>query len=339
MSGPRPFARVLFPTLAATLLAGSAHADVPDPKILPKEEEVKRLKEEVAAKDPWDPSLIFGLNIALATSNNVVGQASGLSVTGGLNVQAGLNYTQGAIDWRNTLKITEIYSRTPTIEEFVKSSDVLAYESTLYYLASKVFGPFANFKLDTALLAGTDVRPAAVDYTLDGAPLATGVTHVHLTDGFQPLSLKEALGVFATPVAEEGLALSVRAGFGAIETFAKGGRVVADDGGTAAIELKSLEDVTQAGAVVGVEAKGELDEKRVFYTAHAEVLFPVINDDAQDRGVLDLTNVDIGAKLGFKLFSFASLDYEIKIIRQPQLVDAWQIANSLLLNFSYTAIP
>jgi hypothetical protein len=38
------------------------------------------------------------------------------------------------------------------------------------------------------------------------------------------------------------------------------------------------------------------------------------------------------------LFEWASLDYELKIMRLPQLVDAWQIQNNLLLTFSYTLI-
>ncbi|MFO0751320.1 MAG: DUF3078 domain-containing protein [Myxococcota bacterium] len=337
MSARRVLSRAI-PFLAASVVTASASA-APDPKILPTEGEIKKLKEEVKAEDPWDPSLVFGLNIALATSNDVVGQADGLSLTAGLNIQGGLNYTQGAIDWRNTLKLNELYTRTPVLDELVKSGDLFEYESILYYLASKIWGPFVSFKLDTALLKGFDVRPAPVDYTLDGLPYKTGVDRTKLTDSFQPLALKEAVGAFVNTVTGDDLSVNIRAGFGAAETFAKGGKVLADDGGTPAIELASLADVIQAGAVVGVEAHGDLDEKHVTYTAHAEVLFPIINDDPDNRGVIDLTNIDVGARLSFKLFSFATLDYELKVMRQPQLVDAWQISNSLLLNFTYTAVP
>ncbi|MCC6620780.1 MAG: hypothetical protein IT385_05975 [Deltaproteobacteria bacterium] len=307
-----------------------------DPKILPTESEVKREVEKKPS--PWDPSLVFGLNVALSTATNVVGQPHGSSISGGLSLQAGLDFVEDAIDWRNVLKINEVYSRTPIVDEFVKSTDVLTFESTLYYLLSDIFGPFATFKLDTAIFSGHDVRPAPVDYALGGETIATATTSIKLTDPFQPLSLKEAVGVFIGPLSKPELEVDIRAGFGAIQTFAEGGRVVTDDAATPAIELSLLEDVIQAGAVLGVEAKGVLDDKRVVYSAHAEVMFPVVNDDPAERDVIDLTNVDIGAKLGFKLFEFASLDYELKIFRQPQLIDAWQIQNTLFLNFKFTAI-
>jgi len=336
-------------SLASLTFAGAVHAAVPDPKILPTEDEVKKAKEKKDAS-PWDPGLVFGANLALSSSNNVVGQPHGDSISGGINVLAQLDYLEGKVDWRNSLKVQEVYSRTPIVPEFVKSVDALSFESILYYLLSDIAGPFASFKLDTSIFEGDDVRAAAVDYTLNGEIIGDDVTRIKLTDGFQRLTMKEAVGVFLGPVTTPEIELDMRAGFGAMQTFAKGGRIVADDPATTGacdvaankctdlIELAELDDVIQAGIVIGAEAHGSLDGDHVVYAAHAEVLFPVINDDPQNRDALELANFDIGAKLSFKLFSFASLDYEMKILRQPQLVDVWQITNSLYLNFAYTVI-
>ena len=306
-----------------------------DPGLLPTEGEV--VKDAKPAG--WDPALVLGVSIALSSNSNFVGQPNGNSVTGGLNLLGRLDYLKEKHDWRNTLKINEVFTKTPVIDEFVKTVDQLYFESVYYLRVSENLGPFASFKLDTSILEGRDVRAAKVDYALDGAPLATGQTSIKLTGGFQPLSLKQAIGVFWSPLTSKALELDVRLGVGASEMFADGARILADDGATAdVIELSSLKDVMQGGVVLGVEARGELEEGRVTYMAHAEVMTPFLNDDPSDRSAIDLTNVDIGAKIGFKLFSFASLDYELKLLRMPQLVDSWQIQNSLLLTFSYALV-
>jgi len=226
-----------------------------DPGLLPEEAEVVRDQKP----EGWDPALVFGASIALSSNSNYIGQADGNSFTGGLNLLGRLDLIDGFIDWRNTLKLNEVFTRTPIIDELVKTVDQLFLESVLYYRVSPVFGPFASLKLETSILEGRDVHPAAIDYDLDGVLLAEGATSIKLTDGFQPLSLKEALGVFLRPVSSKSVEVYVRGGLGPSQTFADGARLVADDAATAdAIELITLKDVIQAGAVLGVEAKGLL---------------------------------------------------------------------------------
>ncbi len=315
-------------------VAGPALAAA-DPGLLPKEEEVvKDVKPE-----GWDPSLTLGVSLALSTNSNFVGQPSGNSFTGGLNLLGRLDYLRGVVDWRNVLKINEVFTRTPIVDEFVKSIDQLSYESVIYYRISDLFGPFASFKLDTSILEGRDVRGGAVDYSVDGTVEAEDVTSFKLTDGFQPLQLKEAIGFFLRPISKKTVEVDIRGGFGASQTFAEGAHLLADDPATVdVVELITLHDVIQAGAVLEVQTRGELEEGRIVYAARAEVMVPFINDDPEKRSAGELTNFDIGAKLGFKLFEWASLDYELKILRLPQLVDVWQIQNNLLLTFSYALV-
>lgn len=323
---------VAFGWLTAT--AGTA-LSAADPGLLPKEEEV--VKDE--KPEGWDPALILGASISVSTNTNFIGQANGNSFTGGLHLLGRLDYLKGVIDWRNVLKIDEVFTQTPVIDEFVKSIDQLAFESVIYYRISPLFGPFASFKLDTSILEGRDVRGAPIDYSEGGEVLAEDVTSIKLTDGFQPLSLKEAIGFFLRPISKKTVEVDIRGGFGASQNFADGALLVSDDAATAdVIELTALADVIQAGAVLEVASKGELEEGRIQYSARAEVMIPFLNDDPLERSATDLTNFDIGAKLGFKLFEWASLSYELKILRLPQLLDAWQIQNNLLLTFSYALI-
>lgn len=318
------------------LVGGSSTAlAAADPGLLPKEEEV--VKD--AKPEGWDPALTLGVSLALSTNSNFVGQPTGNSFTGGLNLLGRLDYLRGVVDWRNVLKINEVFTRTPIVDEFVKSIDQLSYESVIYYRISDLFGPFASFKLDTSILEGRDVRGAPVDYAVDNTVLAEDVTSFHLTDGFQPLQLKEAVGFFLRPISKKSVEVDIRGGFGASQTFADGANILADNAETAdVIELTSLKDVIQAGAVIEVQTRGELEEGRINYAARIEVMVPFVNDDPENRSAGDLTNFDIGGKLGFKLFEWASLDYELKILRLPQLVDVWQIQNNLLLTFSYALV-
>jgi hypothetical protein len=324
----------VFQGLAVLLCVGPAFA-AEDPKLLPKQTDL--VKEEKAKG--WDPGLLLGLSLSLSSNSGFVGQPDGHAFTGGLNLLGTLDLIDGAIDWRNTLKVNEVYTRTPAIDDFVKTVDLLALESAFYYHLASRFGPFASFKLETSLLEGRDVRASAIDFSVDGRVIAEDATSVRLTAPFEPLHLREALGLFLSPFATKALHLDLRTGFGAAQTFAEGARRRADDAATAdVIELTALEDVVQAGWVLGLDAKGELEEGRVVYALTAEVMMPLINDDPAGRDVVDLTNLDFGAKLGFKLFAWASLDYELKVLRLPQLVDDWQIQSNLLLTLSYALV-
>ena len=67
-------------------------------------------------------------------------------------------------------------------------------------------------------------------------------------------------------------------------------------------------------------------------------MLPVLNNDSSGRSAADLLNVSAYTDISFKLVSWASLDYKLRVLREPQLVDAWQVQNSLLLSFSYTLL-
>ncbi len=220
-----------------------------------------------------------------------------------------------------------------------RRSSQLFLESILYYHHAPHVGPFASFKLETSILQGRNVRAGPIDFSLDGAILSEDVKSVSLTRPFEPLYLREAVGLYWSPVTTKPVTLDIRTGFGAAQTIAEGARRLSDDAATGdVVELTSLEDVVQAGWVLGLDVKGELEDGRVVYAVSAEMMMPLVNDDPADRGAVDLMNLDVAAKLGFKMFSWASLDYEFKLFRLPQLVDAWQILSNLLLTFSYALV-
>ncbi|MCA9667021.1 MAG: DUF3078 domain-containing protein [Myxococcales bacterium] len=324
--------------LAALLVAPTAWAgDTTKESLLLKDMKAKDLKQT-----GWDVSLSIGATLAVAQSSNVVGRIDGTSFTFGANLKAGLNYIKAVHEWRNKLLLTNTFTRTPALDVFAKTNDIVSFDSIYLYKLKAVpwLGPFARAQLDTTLFPGYDFRAAPTDYVIDAGTANARVftsDQLRLTDPFSPLTLRQSIGVFAKPLSRTWLNVEIKAGFGARETFADGQLALADDDATAnQVEVKALSDFAQGGPVGNLLLTGTLSSKRVSYSFEAEVFVPVIKDSDKSAG--DLTNVLFDFNISFKLVSWASLDYQFKAVRDPQLVDHFQIQNNLLLTFAYTLL-
>lgn len=303
-------------------------------------------------KKGWFPSLSFGAALQFGHSKSVAGQLDGSTFNIGPVLAAGIRYRGTNLEWRNVLSFKYVISKTPLLEEWVKSQDQLYFESiVLYRLASaQWFAPYALVSLDTPVSPGGDFRPSDVDYHIAGRgqPDETVVGRkLELTDAFAPLQLRQAVGAMMNPVDEEYAWLEFRLGIGARETFVQSGQVVTEtkpDLGTDGrdlVEIKRLEDFQQVGGeayagiggVVTFESLGK--DRPLSYGASLDVMIPFYSRIDNGRSLVDLTNVLIEAKLAIKLFTWMSLDYSIRALRQPLVVDDFQIQNHLLLNFSY----
>ena len=297
-------------------------------------------------KEGWDFTATVGSSVSFNDNRKVVGQPDGSSWLIGLNFASGADMLFGKHEWRNSLALKESFARTPLIDELVKSSDELKMESLyIYRFLPPWLGAFGRLALETAMLEGEDVRAGETFYKvsrLDGTVDEHKGERLLLTDAFQPLKLKESLGLVYTPIAKEAVSFESRLGFGARHVFADDQFAISDDDATAdVIEVSELKTYNQAGAEAVVTAWGKLASKRVTYKVGAEVMIPFLHGDlaaGDDRGTMDLTNVELLARLSFKLVEWASLDYEFKALREPQLVDEWQIQNNLLLTFSFSLI-
>ena len=108
-----------------------------------------------------------------------------------------------------------------------------------------------------------------------------------------------------------------------------------NDDSTPEVEVKEVDTAVQGGPLAGVDVTGVVTEGRVSYFFSLEVMAPLLNNDPVDRDFHRALNLLIEAGLSFKAFSWASLDYRFKLLREPQILDKVQIQNSLLLTFSY----
>lgn len=303
-------------------------------------------KTNVTDKRPQglDTTLSVGATVNFVDNRDVIGQQQGSTWTLGANVKGALNYLRGNHDFRSSLVINETFARTPVIPEFVNTADELRLTATYYYTIPKLdwLGPFARAELLSSIFPGYAVFPEQKTFDAklqDGSIESKSGDRFRLRESFRPLQLRQSVGGFVRPFSKKYFEVEARLGVGLREVFADNQFVIKDNADTPEVELEELRNYVQAGGELAVSAKGELVEKRVTYEATFEALTPFYNSVSTDsRSAWELTNYDATAKLSFKLVSWASLDYQIRVIKQPLLLDKVQVQNNLLLTFAYTLV-
>lgn len=332
---------------ASGLIAGLALAVAAPASAQSKSEDVTEFvtAEQVqkkAEEEKLDATLSTAASVSLTSNEDVVGEIDGFSTLFSLGVTGGLEYMEGEHLWQNTLTINESWARTPSLERFVKSNDDVALESLYNYFLLDWLGPFARVNLESALFDTTIVTAEANDYVItrnDGTTeTRTGVTELELSSSLEPLTLTQSVGVFAEPVRDDTLSWKVRLGVGGRETFADGVLAVQDDDSTDPIEVVELSNVYQGGLEGFTGIEGELEGGKFTYRAGASALLPVVNNDPEDRGAFELMRWGLHAGLEMAVVEWMAVNYKLDVLKDPQLLDATQVQNNLLLTFKYTLI-
>jgi len=322
--------------MAASVFAAPAFAQ--DTQFVPKDDITLITDEE---RQGFDGMLTIGANLNFASNSNVVGQTDGYSTVFGLNLKGGLDYLYNKHEVRNTLSIQEGFARTPVIDEFIKTNDVVEFESLYSYFILKWVGAFGRLSLKTSILPSESVTSEDVDYAiarLDGTQEALTTDRLSLADPFSPFSINQSIGAFLEPIRSEAINASFRLGLGARQTFAKGVLANKDDAATPVIEVIELDDVFQAGAETFLGVKGRFYDRRLNYEVGATALVPFINNDDTERTAFELMRYGLTGSLSTSVFSWMSLSYEFRLLKDPQLIDALQVQNGLLLTFNYNFI-
>ena len=278
-------------------------------------------------------------NLNVASNNDVVGLVNGNSLLFGASGLTKLSYLRGPHEWLNTGSLAETVSRTPSIDELIKSNDLLDVQSLYNYFLRDWTGPFARAALQTSLFQNYRVTADTVTYVRDGAPAGTPAepsSRFKLSDAGQPLTINESVGWFFEPVHTELMSVYGRVGFGGRHTLAEGARAIKDDKDPQMTTYTVLSDVHQAGAELFVGIDGKEFAGRLIYNLGVSALFPLLNNDDTDRSILELTKVALQGSMGMGVISWLSVNYQLKVIRDVQLVDAVQIQNMLLLSLQWT---
>lgn len=326
-------ALLLFANIPTRAAAQLAAPEAPAPDYVP----AKNLERVQDRAQGWSHGLTLAANLNLASNRDVVGQLNGNSVLFGASALVGLSYVRERHEWLNTGALNEAWSRTPAIDHFVKSNDLLDLQSLYNFFLLDWTGPFVRLALQTGLLKTERVTAAAETYvSADDPTVAETSTSFDLSDPFQPFTLNESAGWFFQPLRGALMNLYARVGFGGRHTFAEGARAITDADDTEAVEYSELSDVHQAGAELFAGVDGKLAEGRLLYNLGASALFPFLNNDEQERGIAELTKVALSGALGMNVLSWLSVNYQLKVVRDVQLVDAIQVQNALLLSLQYT---
>jgi hypothetical protein len=295
----------------------------------------------------WAPFLGLTSTLALASNSSVVGQVDGFSTLFGLGVTGGADFVEDRHLVRSSLSINESFARTPVIEEWVKTNDVVKLEGLYNYFLTKTFGLYGRLDFTTGLFKTTDVRGEATSWVekVPGGvniPLTTNGFRQKLASPLAPFTINESGGAFYEPLHKPKITLAFRAGIGGRHTFADGVLIEDDLDSTPEIELSRLRNVHQLGAEAFAGALGKFKDGKASYKAGLSILFPFVNNDKDDRSTSDLTRIGFEGALNFNIYSWMSLVYTLNITRDPQLFpkgdEQLQVQNTLLLTFQFTLV-
>ena len=295
----------------------------------------------------WAPFLGLTSTLALASNSSVVGQVDGFSTLFGLGITSGADYVNGRHLMRTSLTINESFARTPVIDDFVKTNDVVKLEGLYNYFLTKTFGLYGRLDFTTGIFTTTDIRGESTSWVekVPGGmsiPLTTDGFRQKLAGSFAPFTVNESGGAFYEPLQKPTITLSFRAGIGGRHTFADSVLLIDDDDATPEVELSRLRNVHQLGAEAFAGAIGKFKDGKASYKAGLSILFPFVNNDKDDRTAGSLTRVGFEGALNFNIYSWMSLVYTLNVTRDPQLFakgdEKVQVQNSLLLTFQFTLV-
>jgi hypothetical protein len=293
----------------------------------------------------WSPFLSVTSTVALTSNASVVGQVDGFSTLFGIGITGGSDYVEGPHLLRSTLSINESFARTPVVDDFIKTNDVVKLDGLYSYFVTPNLGGYGRLGLQTSMFPADDIRgvPTSwVEKVSGGTPIprATNAFRQRLAGALHPFTVNEAAGGFAELIHRTEINLSARVGIAGRHTLADGLLVADDDKTTPEIELIRLSNVHQLGVEAFAGANGKLDDGKATYRGGLSVLIPAINNDSANRSATALTRVALEGALTFNVYAWMSVVYNVAITRDPQLFpkdeEKVQIQNALLLTFQYT---
>ena len=129
---------------------------------------------------------------------------------------------------------------------------------------------------------------------------------------------------------------------GGQQIWVRDGLVIEDKKTTTVVELRRMKDFQQIGAelVTGIRGTLIMDnlgrDRPLTYALSAGLMAPFYSNRRGDLSFSDLIGVEIDGKITVHLFEWAALDYVLRIVRAPLIVDDFQVQHNLLLSFAYT---
>lgn len=288
----------------------------------------------------WDSYLKLGLTGNVSDNSRVVGKENGQSTTLGLKIDAALDFKEVDHEWLNTMTLFASATRTPLLPRYVKVDDTLDAESLFKYYFAESYGAFARLNLDAPMFAGYDNRTSPAEYSIlkvDGSRGSVLADRLKLTDGLRPFKLRESIGAFANLVKRDIVSWDAKAGIGFRQVYANHQYVLNDDAGTLPIEVEEIRNSTKAGYEFGSDIGGKSNDQKLKYRFSFNILFPFYErpeDDATGDDHFEKRVIDIAGQLSYSLAEWASLDYVLKVVRDPSILPRAQLSQAYLFSLN-----
>ena len=317
--------------------------------------------------DGWKVALNFGGTVNFNFSNETAA-AAGAGEEGStfqIGIVVGLtgNYKSGPHRWQNKVTVQQTQTKQPE-RNFRKSLDNVELLSTYLYSFKNPawLGPFSRFRLNTQLLrssyfnddgavgarresVGADGRPVEEEIPFESVGSEERIVQ---TEPFEPLILRESLGLFANPYTAPGFTLDAKLGVGAQQVIVRDGVTFVElrdlEGELTAI-FREIEPSINVGGEGEVEMKGAIVKDRLTWRLTANVFVPfvasadVIGDesaeDTESPVGFEYANIDIAGGVSLKLAKWASLDYILTLRRVPLVVRGLQVQHGILLSAGF----
>ncbi len=323
-------------------LLGSSVAVADDAPLTLEQIHAAALAQAKERKEGWAGKLTLGATGSWSQNSNVVGSPDGATVQLGTLIDGLLEHVEGQGTWSSTLKIQEAQARTPVIDSWTKSSDLLDLTSMYFYRLKSLdwVGPYGRVRGTTQAFAGELTKPAG--YTVkylraDGTTPTTtfaGQKFTRLTDPFDPVMFGEAVGLFANPTESTAINVRLKIGAASQQLLTSGGFTLADDAKTPEIEVKQLRNAVQVGAEGEVALDGKIGSD-LSWKAKGAVFMPIYTSLANAATGIDALNTDVAAAVSYKLAKWLSVDYVLTAKKVPLVVDKWQVFNGVVLTTGF----
>lgn len=313
----------------------------------------KAVKEAMKRETGWYPKLRVGGSAQLNYNKDVDGVTDGTAFTFGLYIKGALDAVYKNFEWQNKLEIEHQQTKTPTIDDFVKSADKFDFQTLALFRIPQAewVGPFVRFRLQTSLFPGyyiTD-KDTTVRYYKSNTKIdeksddkfardprdIQAQKSVKLSSAGEPLVLSESAGFFFNPYTHDMLTVNVKVGAAGQHLLADGGYVSFDDDDDDAFyDVRELVDTNSVGVEGEVELSGVFVD-HVNWSLSGSIYYPLAVNDDHDLEGADLIHSEIAGKISVKISTWASVDYTITAKLAPFVTEKWQVTNTLLFNVGF----
>lgn len=340
------------PLVVTAALAVATSARAQEEEAVPVEDIKKSVDlegdEEEAPKEGWTITLRLGGNFNLTDTRSFVGSEDGTTVQIGFLLGGNAFLRSGQHRWNNELSIQHNQTLTPQLDRFVKGFDLLDFKSTYIYKLKRPewLGPFGRIALQTPLLPFEIVRidPFVVQDEAGNALSGTVApgSGFEITGAFEPLQLRQSVGLFGDPVNEQAFKFQFQVGAGVQQILARDGFSIQDEDDSAdtlLITVREIESVVEVGAEAEVRFNGEIVKDVFYYNFLTNAFWAPYSSSDRDRSEFaDQINLKIKAAIGVVVTEWLEAEYTLNVIRQPQVLDDFQIQNGFQLVLSYNLL-